>query len=44
MDNSDLVSMLKGGESLLQSPLADVAPGADHIRPDIDNHVHQSNH
>ena len=38
-DHLHVIPLRKIGERRFKAPLADVAPGADHVRPDFDFHV-----
>ena len=38
-DDLDVVGVLELGQGLLEAALADVAPRADHVGPDVDAHV-----
>jgi hypothetical protein len=38
-DHLYVITLRKIGERHLKAPFADVAPGADHVRPDFDFHV-----
>jgi hypothetical protein len=39
VDDLDLVAVLERGERTLEPAFADVAPGADDVRPDVDTHA-----
>jgi hypothetical protein len=39
MDDLHVLTTREASQRLLEAPLADVTPGADQVRPDIDAHL-----